>query len=719
MKWQKQKRIQTLLFLVILFTGSVHVYSCDTWVAMRSATLNGFTVLAKNSDRTLFDCQPLLLYPRRTWPKDAEINLGRITIPQVEETYATLGSSPYWCWGYEEGINEFGVAIGNEGIWTKVLTEDLEAHARGKGLAYGPTGMDLLRLGLERGKTAREALEVITHLVEEYGQFGSGIPMQGIEGAYHNSFIIADPDESWILETAGTHWIAKKMTQGVASISNTISIEDEWDLASDSLIVHAVEKGWWDREDVDNFDFSEAYADDTVQRRMQNRRSQVRANRSCGLLEEKEGQIDIRWMMRIARDRNSTPGIDLDQTASSCVAVLPNMENTLPVFWWTPAVPSSGCYVPFFVHGNQIPEAVSRAGTTGRNIVPPGQAIQDGFADNSYWWLFRDLTDLVNEDWKRRNTIVRYELDQLEKTFEAELPEIIRQGVALRSKGKITEAAGLLNTYTAQCVAKVTNKVNALREQFRNEVMEIPDEYKPYVGKYTADQNRIFTVKVQNNHLALDIPGQMVFELADPDDEGKRQFLLIPLVAVSFDKNESGRITALRLYQTTPMNKKAGALPDLTDVPPQYHSFLGDYAIPGRNEALSVLFEENRLLLNIPGQGRPALNPPDKEGILTFIDKQDYGISFVRDDSGKVITLNMHQTFVIPRGESAAWIIEKTIEAEGIQAAVELFEKLKTDMPPELFFDEAGFNALGYRLLNAGKVKEAIEIFKCNVKAYP
>ena len=138
------------------------VLPCDTWVALPNATESGTTILAKNSDRTLFDCQPLLFHPARTWPEEATVDLGRLTIPQAPRTYATLGSSPYWCWGYEHGINEHGVAIGNEGIRTKVLAADLAAFAQNKPPPIGPTGMDLLRVALERAATAEEALDVIT-----------------------------------------------------------------------------------------------------------------------------------------------------------------------------------------------------------------------------------------------------------------------------------------------------------------------------------------------------------------------------------------------------------------------------------------------------------------------------------------------------------------------------------------------------------------------------
>ena len=65
--------------------------------------------------------------------------------------------------------------------------------------------MDLLRLGLERGKTAYEAMHVMIDLLEEYGQSGD-CEHAGEWGKanYHNSYILADPQEAWVLETAGS-----------------------------------------------------------------------------------------------------------------------------------------------------------------------------------------------------------------------------------------------------------------------------------------------------------------------------------------------------------------------------------------------------------------------------------------------------------------------------------------------------------------------------------
>ena len=69
------------------------------------------------------------------------------------------------------------------------------------------------RLGLERSKTAKEALDVITNLLETYGQGGPCCDDANFSYyTYHNSFLIADSHEAWVLETAGIEWAAEKIT---------------------------------------------------------------------------------------------------------------------------------------------------------------------------------------------------------------------------------------------------------------------------------------------------------------------------------------------------------------------------------------------------------------------------------------------------------------------------------------------------------------------------
>ena len=114
---------------------------------------------------------------------------------------------------------------------------------------------DLLRLGLERGKTAYEAMHVIISLLEKYGQGGNAAV--GKVFHYHNAFLIADPTEAWILDTVNRRWVARRV-QDVAGISNCYSTTTQWDEASPDLQEHAYEMGWYPRELP--FNFAQAYS---------------------------------------------------------------------------------------------------------------------------------------------------------------------------------------------------------------------------------------------------------------------------------------------------------------------------------------------------------------------------------------------------------------------------------------------------------------------------
>jgi dipeptidase len=257
---------------------------CDTIAATGSATAEGITLFGKNSDREPNEAQNLCHVPAAKHKADASVKCTYISIPQVARTNAVLLSKPFWMWGAEMGVNEHGLAIGNEAVFTRVPSE--------KGPAL--TGMDLLRLALERAATAREAVHIITDLIETFGQGGNC--GYGHKLFYHNSFLLADPASVWVLESAGRHWAAKQVN-GVYAISNKITLEAGWDLASEDLVSFAVQKGWC--RSADEFSFARCYSDFWYTKFSS---SEHRRARAMALLNASHGRLGIADFFAILRD---------------------------------------------------------------------------------------------------------------------------------------------------------------------------------------------------------------------------------------------------------------------------------------------------------------------------------------------------------------------------------------------------------------------------------
>ncbi len=186
---------------------------CDT---LGKILPTGTALFAKNSDRSPNEPQVAEFRAARENAKKT-LQATYIEIPEVAYCHATLLSRPVWMWGAEMGVNGQGVCIGNEAVFTK-----------GPYQKTGLTGMDLVRLGLERGSTAKQALEVILDLLARYGQGGNCGYDHSF--AYDNAFLIMDRQAVYILETAGKKWAYKQVAQG--SISNRLALGRDADAYS-------------------------------------------------------------------------------------------------------------------------------------------------------------------------------------------------------------------------------------------------------------------------------------------------------------------------------------------------------------------------------------------------------------------------------------------------------------------------------------------------------
>ncbi|XP_012933246.1 secernin-2 isoform X3 [Heterocephalus glaber] len=307
--------------------------SCDCFVSVPPASAIPAVIFAKNSDR----------------PRDEVQECTYIEVDQVPKTHAVILSRPSWLWGAEMGANEHGVCIGNEAVWTK------EPVRAGEALL----GMDLLRLALERGSTALEAMLVITGLLERYGQGGS-CREDPAPFCYHNTFLLADRTEAWVLETAGRLWAAQRIQAGARNLSNQLSIGVDISAEHPELRSHAQAQGWWGGQG--SFDFAQVFSLTQQPVRMEAAKARFRAGRE--LLQQRQGDITVEAMMDILRDKDS--GICMDsggfRTTASMVSILPrDLKRPCVHFLTATPDPSRSVFKPFiFGEGvTQAPQVLS------------------------------------------------------------------------------------------------------------------------------------------------------------------------------------------------------------------------------------------------------------------------------------------------------------------------------------------------------------------------
>jgi secernin len=423
--------------------------SCDTIVVLAPHTRAGATILAKNSDRAPYECQPLAQSPHRIHSEGATVHCQYLEIPQVAETAAVIGSRPFWLWGFEHGLNEYGVAIGNEAVLTRELLP-----------STGLLGMDLVRLGLERSKAAREATEIIGALIERWGQGGSA--QYDVDFRYCGGFIIADHAEAYVLESSGRQWIAR-WVEDRACISNRFTI-DIGSLGSADVESYAHARGWSDGES--SFSFAAAYSsrnagkvkDDPLNARGRLARSRELVSRN--------GRRTLREMLAILRDHGAcgemSPAGDPSTrddsstlcmhgsaagTTASMVAEIPAPDaDTLPTLWASLAAPCTSIAFPLFV-GGMLPPVLAAGGERPSSDSP--------------WWRFRKIQDLVAMAPERLAPIAWKHFRPLEAAMLERCAEVSRQA------RKLDDAARekLLGTFMAQNIVRILNAQSAAESE--------------------------------------------------------------------------------------------------------------------------------------------------------------------------------------------------------------------------------------------------------------
>jgi dipeptidase len=238
------------LITLIIFAGILaKSFACTNFIITKGAAKDGSTMITYAADsHTLYG--ELYFYPAADYPEGTMLDiyewdtgkyLGKI--PQVRHTFQVVGN-----------MNEYQVVIGETTFGGR---KEL-ATQNGAVMDYG----SLIYIALQRSKSAREAITVMTDLVKQYGYASEG-----------ESFSIGDPNEAWILEMIGKGegqkgavWVAMRIPDGyISGHANQARItqfplnDSRNCMYSNDVISFAQEKGWFNDKNSD-FSFSDTYA---------------------------------------------------------------------------------------------------------------------------------------------------------------------------------------------------------------------------------------------------------------------------------------------------------------------------------------------------------------------------------------------------------------------------------------------------------------------------
>jgi len=477
--------MKRFLFILILF-GIFHsgLLACTNIIVTKGASADSATYLVYLNDGEW------LYHLDRTPAEDHSVtdSLSFISmsgkehkVHQIAHTNAIIGFL----------INEHQLAIGES---TFVGREEL--WDKNQPLKY----WELMRLALLRAKTAREAIKVITSLVEQYGY--------GSEG---ESISIADPNEAWLLEIIGTGgkggavWVAMKIPDGyITAHANHARIgkfpldDLENCLYSDNVISLAIEKGYYDPKTGEDFRFNDAY-DPLYPAHLKYTETRVWSvfRRVAPSLEfsvdyhrgvkdatpyplfiKPDKKLKLEDIFSLVRDHYEGTAYDMTKgptagpfgnpnrprplewesdgetyswerpistynTAFSCVAQLRNyLPNEIGgILWYGVDDTYTSCYFPIYCSATTISEPFTKGDI-------------NSYSTESAWWVFNFAANYANGRYRDMVTDIKKVQQKLEKDFLENQTSVEQQAVQMNMDDRIK----FLTTYSDSLGKLVHNK---------------------------------------------------------------------------------------------------------------------------------------------------------------------------------------------------------------------------------------------------------------------
>jgi dipeptidase len=437
----------------------------------KNLTTDGSVLIGGSGDEV--SSHWLEVVPAKDHPEGTTITVGVtaeafmpgkfIEVPQARHTfrYLTMNYSEYE--GFPPpltngGLNEHNVA--GRDVWSPSRDELVAMTPNPQ---TGPQYSDLSRIAMERARTAREAVEIIGALIDEYGYSTYG----------GNSHMFSDENEGWVLlNFAGGRglWIAERLGPDDVRMSypgyiNEIPLDfrkrDDY-LGSENFIRFAVEQGWFDPDAGAPFNVAKVYGVDEQSSPRSEMERELRAAAPIGL----------RRMMNAVRD----PRIAKDSTGYGQVAQLADHGRAaMNLLWIAPTGSVTAPFIPYRIGVQQIAPQFGK-----HRYLTKGEATRFVTAD----WQIQEATEFAGRTFKRlmyytcdHPTVFLPEVTEALTAFEnrliAEQITVAATANALFDAGRDDLARSYLTNYSTQSGEEALKLGNALLASVEARTREI------------------------------------------------------------------------------------------------------------------------------------------------------------------------------------------------------------------------------------------------------
>ena len=295
-----------------------------TWCGVKNASANETTLVALNQHAANSDRHSVQIVPGHFHEPGQLVPVANLTLPQARQTYTVLGLQKQGEWGFAHGINENRVTVAATPWQSRI-------KANGSPL----TGADLVRLALERSRSAMAAVEVLTDLVQRHGQKSDNI------------YLIADSAEAFVVESCGRYWALLECSHSRV-VTGAAMIRQDWRRLAPGLATHVIENGWG-QDDGSKIDFVGCLGENTDA----TRNAQKRWGRASLMLSQQQGAIDLHFLRHMLADHyHGNRDLLRTERASNLASALVDLQRSeMPSSWLAFGPPQVAVYFPICLAG--------------------------------------------------------------------------------------------------------------------------------------------------------------------------------------------------------------------------------------------------------------------------------------------------------------------------------------------------------------------------------